>query len=75
MRNEIGQDAIWVRIHLTPKQQELLQIITGEPAEALEMPLTALRTHVRVCTGTLDQPCVFLMCPERALGHCGGATS
>jgi hypothetical protein len=75
MRNAIGQDAVWVRINLTPKQRELLQIITGEPAGALEMPLPVLRTHLRVRMGKLPQPCVFLMCPDRALGDRGGATS
>jgi hypothetical protein len=65
MPNEIGQDSVWVRIHLTPKQKELLQVITGEPATALEIPFSALKTYLRVCSGKPAQPCVFTREPLR----------
>jgi len=71
MPNEIGQDAVWVRINLTPKQKQLLQIITGEPAAALEIPLPALKTYLRVCRGTSARPCVFTK--EALIGHLGTA--
>lgn len=65
MPNEVGQNSVWVRIHLTPKQRQLLQVITGEPATALEIPFPALKTYLRVCKGEPARPCVFTKEPLR----------
>jgi hypothetical protein len=59
MRNKMRQETVWVRIRLTPKQQELLHVITDKPAATLEIPLPALKAYLRVCSDKLARACVF----------------
>jgi hypothetical protein len=68
MRYKTGQDAVWVRINLTRAQQDLVLIVTGEPATALEMPLPTLKTHLRARAGKADPEGIFERRFHKALG-------